>query len=101
MTVSSPKPLPHFWHVWCWGDNFATVGILLGSADFGYFGDGIWYHPQKHAMFLWQLANAEFVFKHNVRIKEYHFNVRQHKPRKVKKIVDEAQLIRYVVECKQ
>ena len=101
MTESLPKPLPYFWHVWCWGDKIVNVGILLGSENFVYFGDGIWYHQQKHAMFLWQIANAEFMLKHNVRIKEHHFNVRQHKPRKVKKIVDEATLIRYVVECKQ
>lgn len=101
MTESAPPPLPYFWYVWCWGDSVATVGILLGSADFVYFGNGIWYHRKKHAMFLWQLDNAEMIAKNNVQIKEHYFNVRQHKPRKVKKVIDSAKQSRYVVECKQ
>lgn len=101
MAESALKPLPYFWHVWCWGDKVATVGILLGSANFGYFGNGIWYHQHKHAMFLWQMANAELVFKNNVRIQEFHFNVGQQKPKKVKKTVDSSKQDHYVSEYKQ
>lgn len=85
MCVRSPEPLPYFWHVWCWGDHIVDVARSLAHDEFGYLGNCIWYHRKKHAMFLWQLKNSEFVAKPGIKIKEYQFNVRQHKSRKSKK----------------
>lgn len=101
MAESAPPAIPYFWHVWSWGDIARNLEKQLVDADFGYFGSGVWYHHKKHAMFLWQLDNSELVSMPGVTIKEHRFNVRQHKPRKVKKVIDSAKQSRYVVECKQ
>lgn len=94
-------PVPYFWHVWSWKDIDGILSWALLDAGFGFYRDGVWYHQKKHAMFLWQLENSDLAAMPGVTIKEHYFNVRQHKPRKVKKVIDSAKQSRYVVECKQ
>lgn len=98
-----PPPMPYFWYVHPGIADREELRATLREAGFvcRSLTSRIWYHYTKHAMFMWMLTNSELCSEGKLDIAEYRYNIREHKPRKSKKVIDSNKQSHYVVECKQ